>query len=499
MLSTLTSRILGFVRLALIGMFFGGEGQADVFHLVFSIPNNLRKLLAEGALSSAFIPVATKANLEDLSFKRTGNLARNLIGFQLLVLLPLLLVSTLFPGEVTSLLVPFTDPAQKILAAELFQYVIYYILFISVSAVLMGILNSHLKFIVPALAPLMFSVSVISALIIFVETLGIFAMAVGVLGGGLLQILIQTPQYAKFGHSIIPRFKFSESDFKDVIGRWLPVLFSSAIFFINQQIAVAFASGLEAGSGSALSNALVFWQLPFGIFSASITTVLYPRMSKDLAQGEMGKLTETINYGIRGLISFLIPSMILLFSFAAPIIAIALQSGEFKLIHSIFASEVLGFYLIGLFSVGLNNFLQRLFYSSGDKKTPVINGLIILVLDVTLSIILKETALRVRGLALANSLAFSVGAIFLLIRSKRILGRFPGEGAIKTFFKVILAILPALGIFLGSRLINDVWWQNGRSLENLVILFALGLVAVAVTLGLFIVLKVEAVQFLRRK
>ena len=163
--TTFLSRILGFLRVAVIGAVFGGSGQADVLNLVFNIPNNLRKLLAEGALSSAFIPVLSGSLVRDPSRDNARLIVRNILTMQAIILLPLLLLLTLFAGPVVNTILAFPDPEKQALSVELFRFLIHYLLPISIAAVIMGTLNAHSRFFVPAVTPVLFSVSVIASIL----------------------------------------------------------------------------------------------------------------------------------------------------------------------------------------------------------------------------------------------------------------------------------------------------------------------------------------------
>lgn len=425
MVSTFASRILGFVRIAVIGAVFGASGQADVLNLVFSIPNNLRKLLAEGALSSAFLPVLSRSHLEDPSGRESRGLVSRLLGLQLVLLVPLLLFSAAAPQVIVDLILDFPERSRQLLAADLFRYLIHYVLLVSVAAVFMGVLNSHHSFLVPAVAPLWFSVSVITAVIVLHRDLGIFSMVVGVLVGGLGHLLIQVPPVLHRGYSLVPRFDFRDPRFRLVIRRWLPVVSTASVFAVNQQVALFFASGLADGSGSALSNALVFWQLPFGIFSASITTVLFPAMSRHAAEGDTDELRRTVLSGLRGLLLLLIPAGVGLMVLGESMIAVALQRGAFTRSATVRAAQVLSWYSVGLFSVGAFTFLQRFFYACDDYRTPLWIAGVTVALDIALSLWLKETRLGVAGLAAANSIAFSVGLVIMLLRMRGPLGSVP--------------------------------------------------------------------------
>ncbi|MFN2311170.1 MAG: murein biosynthesis integral membrane protein MurJ [Spirochaetia bacterium] len=499
MVSTMASRLLGFIRIAVIGAIFGGSGQADVLNLVFNIPNNLRKLLAEGALSSAFIPVLSSQIVLDPTGTGAQRVVRNLIAFQFLILVPLLTLSIIFAGPITGFILDFPEPERRMLAAELFRYLIGYVLLISVGAVVMGTLNSHNRFFIPAVTPIFFSIAVVGSVLLLHSRLGVFSMAVGVLIGGVGQLTFQYPLFRRLGYRLRPGFDFRNEAFIRILKQWLPVVAAASIFAVNQQVSLFFASGLEDGSGSAMTNALVFWQLPFGIFSASITTVLFPRMSRQAAAQDSEGLKRTLEYGVRYLLTLLIPSAICLALFGRELIAVALQRGAFEVAHTLLASQVLRGYSFGLFSVGLFTFCQRFFYASNDFKTPVRIALITFVVDVTLSLILKETALRVVGLSVANSVAFTVGALSLIYIARRRLGGLHLRDVARTVGKIFIASVPLVLFIRGYLLYTGEWWVAGSSIVNFIRIGGLGFGSVAIVLLMYYLLRVELIINLIRK
>ncbi|NJL72221.1 MAG: hypothetical protein HC888_11885 [Candidatus Competibacteraceae bacterium] len=264
MASTMVSRLLGFLRIAVIGSVFGASGAADVLNAVFTIPNNLRKLMAEGALSSAFIPVLSRAIVAEDGQNRTRRIVGNILALQFIVLAPLLVLCVVFSGPLTHTLLDFSEAGRMRDAASLFQWIIHYLLLISVSAALMAVLNAHNKFVVPAITPILFSIFVIAAVVVFSRSLGIYAMAAGVLAGGVAQVLFQAPRFMRLGYTFKPDLRFTNEDFRAVMRLWLPVVATASIYSVNEQIAMRFATALDDGSASAMSNALVFWQLPSG-------------------------------------------------------------------------------------------------------------------------------------------------------------------------------------------------------------------------------------------
>ncbi len=499
MLTSLISRLLGFLRIGIISFIFGASVEADVIHSVFSIPNNLRKLLSEGALSAAFIPVISQSLIADPSRRESSKIIKNLLTLQFLILAPFLLLSTIFPEFVMRTFLNFSDPETLKLARSLFRYLIYYILFVSFSAVIMGALNSNDEFTIPGFTPIIFSLSVIGSLLIFHRQLGIFAMAVGVLVGGLGQILFQLPKFSKLGYRFTFNFTFNNARFRQILRNWGPILCSSAIFAVNQQIAYRFASAMESGSTTALSNAIVFWQLPYGIFSASIITVLFPKMSSQIAAGRRQDTARTIEFGISAIMTFLIPASAAMMLMAPELISTALQRGAFTVTDTIFSAEVLFWYSPGLVFVGINMFLQRLHFSSNETRIPVINALIITVLDVFLSLWLKETVLRVRGLALANTLSYAGATIWLFYQTKKRFPDFYFWPVLRNLLKIIPAILPGIFIILSGKSLFGDYWMSGSSLENLARFLAVAVPAAGSIILMFAVFRLETLYIFIKK
>jgi putative peptidoglycan lipid II flippase len=503
MVCTAVSRLFGFVRIALIGAVFGASGTADVLNAVFTIPNNLRKLMAEGALSSAFIPVLSRSLVEDAAGGRARKIVRLILSFQFIVLAPLLLACLMFSPQVVRIILDFQD-AQKIeLAARLFRWMIHYLLLVSVSAVFMGVINAHSDFLVPAITPILFSVAVIASVVFLHGVLGPFAMAAGVLAGGLAQVVFQAPKMRALGYGFKPAFDFGNPDFVKVMKLWLPVVATASVYTINEQIAIYFATGLEDGSASAMSNALVFWQLPFGIFSASITTVLFPRMSRQAGAGDEAGLAATLEYGLRYLILLLVPAAAIMSFLAREIIAAALQRGAFLPENTLLAAKVLAAYNLGLLSVGAFNFFQRFFYARQNYKTPLVSAFIVCAVDIALSAVLKRTPLRVAGLALANTLSFTLGMVIMWFQAKASLRRTAPAGldtgrVILALVKSLAASAPAAAFMYFFPRFAGPWWREASGPRGLACLaLALG-GAAAIILIMYRLMKIDILMSMLR-
>jgi putative peptidoglycan lipid II flippase len=493
MVCTALSRVLGFVRMFVFAFLFGHTGTADVINAVFRIPESLRMLFAEGALSSAFIPTLSTALVEDPSGERARRIVRNLLGFILAAVLPLCVLGVFFSRQLTGLLINFSDPQMMDLAGELFPYIIWFLPAISLSAILMGALNARHRFGVPAITPILFSLTVIASLLWLPVPLP-YRMITGIVSGGLAQVLFQLPAFLRARYSVRPDFRFNNKDFKRVLVQWLPVVFSASIFAVNNIVANLFASGLEPGSVSALQYAVIYFQLPMGIFANSIITVLFPRLSRQAALNDHDGLKETLRYGLRFMLLLLVPSTLLLVFLGEDVIGFTLQHGAFTRAGTLQTNPVLTGFSLGLFSTGALFLFQRLFYALKDYRRPLVTAGIILAVDVGLSFLLKETSLRVTGLALANTIAFTVGVGIFAVLARSRLGRLGLRRLVFSGFRVAIGNIP-LGIIIAAYLL----WARPAAADwsfwaRLILLGATALVGFAATIGMYVILKIDIIK-----
>jgi len=231
-----------------------------------------------------------------------------------------------------------------------------------------------------------------------------------------------------------------------------------------------------------------------GVFTASVMTVLFPKMSRQAAAGDTEGLRETVRSGIEFLTVLLVPSAVFLVLYGREVIAVALQRGLFEAAGTAMAARALTGYAVGLLSLGLYQFLQRLSYSLKDYRTPLVGAVVVAVVDVALSLLLKETRLRVAGLAYANAVAFSVGLAYLWLAARRRLGAFGGRTLLTTFAKTACASLPMVAILLGARRLLPDIGSAGSNVRSATIVVAVTLACIALTLGMYLLLRVPYVR-----
>jgi putative peptidoglycan lipid II flippase len=492
MVSTLVSRILGFVKTIVIGAVFGASGTADVVNAVFQVPDNLRKLVTEGAFSAAFVPVLS-ASLLNEPFDSSRKIARNIFSFLFIILVPLIVLALVFARQTIGVLLPFPDPAKTDLAVDLFRFAFPYLLFAGISAFLMGVLNSHNRFVPSAVAPVMFSVTNILCLLLFSNRLGVFSLALGTLLGGLFQVLFQLPSYLGLKYDLRPDLLFNNPHFRTIRKQWLPMLLSASLFTVNQQVAFFLASTLQDGSASALSNALDFWHFPFGIFSTSITTVLFTRMSRQAASGDKNGLIDTLGSGLGLMLVILIPASLGFLLMGREIIAVALERGKFTPEGTLLASNVLAGYSWGLVPVSAFGYFQRLFYSVNDYKTPLAVSAAVVLINVLSAVMLMRTPLQVSGLAYANTIAYSIGLIAMATAARKQLGSLNGRPLGVTFLKVAASTAAMAGLIMGLKALTAGLWTRANSLTNFALVSGIILLSVGVTFAIYFLARIRIV------
>lgn len=470
-LATLLSRIFGFLRDMVVAAFFGAGLATDAFFVAFRIPNLLRRLFAEGSLTIAFVPVFTEY-LKKKSKEDAFELAN--IAFTLLsiILAFVSLIGILLSPFIVMLIAPgFTKvPAQYELTVLLTRFMFPYIFFISLVALCMGILNSMRHFAAPALAPVALNISIIIAALTLRNyfTEPIFALAVGVMIGGILQLAMQFPVLRRMGVKLKPNFNFRHPGIKKIGLLMLPAVFGAAVYQINIFVSTLLASFLSEGSVSYLYYADRIVQLPLGIFGLAIGTASLPSFSAQVARGDFGELKKTLSFSLRLILFVTIPAMVALIVLREPIISVLFQRGKFDLLSTVLTSRALLYYALGLCAFSAIRIIVSAFYSLQDTKTPVRVAIIAIVANIILSIALMFP-LKHAGLALATSIASFVNVILLFVILKRRIGKFLERDFFLSLSRVTASSL-AMGGFLYLILYGLHWNSTSPFDERILIL-----------------------------
>ena len=415
--ATLLSRILGFIRDVVIAAYFGAGLSSDAFFVAFRIPNLLRRLVGEGSLSIAFIPVFTEY-LTRCGEEEAFKMARTALRWLSLVLVVIVILGIILCPLIITVIAPgFSDTAFKFeLTVNLARLVFPYIFFIALVAFCMGVLNSLGHFAGPALAPVFLNLAIILTVFVAVPFLDqpVYALAIGVLIGGFLQLILQVPFLIK------KKFYFWQScprmhpGIKTTGKLMLPAILGAAVYQINILIGTLLASLLPEGSISYLYYADRLVQFPLGVFAIAAATAVLPSLSRQASIHDFKALGETFAHALKLMGLITIPSMIGLMVLSQPIISLLFERGAFGNTATQLTADALICYAVGLWAFASVRIVVATFYALQDTATPVRMAIYAIIFNIFMALILMEP-MQHNGLALATSLASFLNLGLLLI------------------------------------------------------------------------------------
>jgi putative peptidoglycan lipid II flippase len=422
---TLMSRVLGYVRDLLLAAILGAAGSSDAFIIALRIPNLLRRLVGEGALTAAFVPVFSR-RLKEGGRQAAGELLGRALGTLSLVLAILATAGVLFSPLVLRLVAfGFSRSQEKWdLTVALNRLMFPYLLFIGLAALAMAALNSLRSFAVPAFTPVLLNLSIITAALVLGRRMEepAYAFAIGVLVGGFLQIAFQLPFLARRGMSVRPRLAFGDRDIRRIALLMIPGVFGVAVHQINIIVDAQFASFLPSGSVSWLYYGDRVTELVLGVFAISVSTVVLPTLSRQVLAGDGERMRDTLSLALRLIAFVTIPATIGLLLLRLPIITVLFQRGEFGATDALNTSQALLGYGVGLLPFAAVKVLAPAFYAHQDTATPVKVAVVTLGVHVVLCFALIGP-MQHTGIALATSASSALNTVLLMWLLRRRLGR----------------------------------------------------------------------------
>ena len=449
--ATLLSRILGFVRDMVTANYLGTSIYADAFFVAFRIPNLLRRLFGEGSLTAAFIPVFS-SYLAAGKRSEAKEIAQTAMTLTAICLTVVTICGIIFSPFIISMIAPgfSATPEKYELAVFLNRLMFPYILFISLVALAMGILNADNHFLTPALAPVLLNLCMIAAalgLTPFLDNAAL-ALAIGVLAGGAAQLFLQLPVLKKHGFPWRPRFNFRHPAIKRVIILMGPSLLGLAITQITIFCNTLLASYLVDGSISYLYFADRLIQFPLGIFAVALGTATLPALSRAAAKKEWHDFSETFSLAMRLLIFITLPAMAGLIILSKPIVFLLFERGHFDTHSTLMVAQTIIAYATGLWAYAALRIIVPAFYSLQDTKTPVKVGAFTLIINLICAFTLMHY-LQHLGLALATAISSAVNCLLLLLLLKRRLGnKIKMTGLNRALMQTIFATLMMTGALL---------------------------------------------------
>lgn len=448
------SRILGIFRDRILAGQFGAGSELDMYYAAFRIPDLVYNLLVLGALSAGFIPViievlhgkqdAEKEEIdnEDVLDKKSAwdltNGILNLITIGTVIICGLLAI---FAVPLTKLITPGFSQEQIMLTANLSRIMFLSPLFLGISSVLGGILQSFKRFLIYSLAPIFYNLGIIIGALFFIDYWGIYGLAIGVILGAFLHMLVQVPTAWMLGFRYKLKLSFDHA-VRKIVRLMVPRTLSLIIAQINLVVITIIASTLAEGSLSVFNFANNLQGFPIGIFGVSFALAAFPTLSALAARKDTAEFVKNLSNTIRQILFFIIPATILIILLRAQIVRVVLGTGQFDWNDTVMTMQTLGFLAVSLFAQSLIPLVIRGFYAFHDSFTPFLAGLISALSNVALSIYLGNT-MGVMGLGLAFSLSSIINLILLWVSLRIKIGSLDEKRIVFSVFKMCVA-----GVFL---------------------------------------------------
>ncbi len=443
--ATLASRILGLIRDQVLAAIFGASNDMDAFIVAFRIPNLVRDLFAEGAMSAAFVPTFTgrlTLNGKDDAW-RLGN---NLLTALLIVTAALVALGIVFARPLVTLYAQDFSrvPGKLDLTIQLTRVMLPFLPMVAVAAAVMGMLNSLHHFFVPALAPAMFNVATIVCAFVLVPlmpALGlppIMAIAFAALLGGALQVLLQWPPLRREGFRYRPYFDLSEPGLRRVLVLMGPGTIGLAATQVNLFVNTLLATSQGTGAVSWLSYAFRLMYLPIGLFGVSIATAALPAVSRHAAVGDDDGIRRTAAQAMAMMMVLNVPATLGLVTLAEPIVRLLFERGHFTPADTAATAAALRLYAVGLVGYATARIVSPVFYAIGRSRVPVIVSLGTVALNLAANLVLVRV-MGFLGLALGTSIAMLVNGAVLLVLLRRRLRGVEDRYLWVTFVKIAIA------------------------------------------------------------
>ncbi|MBI5149644.1 MAG: murein biosynthesis integral membrane protein MurJ [Candidatus Omnitrophica bacterium] len=448
-LGTLTSRVLGFARDVITAKLLGTGFRADAFFVAFRIPNLFRDLVGEGAANAAVVPVLSEYK-EKKDTRDFWELNSVLLALALIILSAITILGIVFAPVIVRVMAPgfIVDPQKLALTINLTRFVFPYLVFIGLIAYSMAVLFIFRSFTVPAFSPCLLNIAMIVCALIYTRTMDdpVLGLAVGVLIGGVLQLVVQLKPLVAVG---MPRGwpkKLYHPGAAQMGKLLVPRMVGGGVYQLSvllDTFCASLASIVGQGGISAVYYANRIIQCPMGIFGVAMATALLPTLSGFVQRQETGSFKRTVMFSLENIFFVMCPSTIALVLLADPVIRVFFERGEFGVYSTTITASALAYYALGLFSFGGIKILVMAFYALQDTKTPVKVAAFCLTINAALNFILMFP-LKVGGIALASAVAGTVDFLMLFYILNRRLGGFDGD--LRRYFVKVLAASVATGL-----------------------------------------------------
>jgi putative peptidoglycan lipid II flippase len=447
----MTSRVLGVVREQVLAAYFGAGNAMDAFNVAFRIPNLVRDLFAEGAMSAAFVPTFTRRLAHD-GKESAWRLGNNVITALTIITALLVVVGIVFAEPLVRLFAGDYAgvPGKLELTVFLTRIMLPFLTLVALAAAFMGMLNALHRFFVPALSPAMFNVGTIVCAVGLVPLMPrwglpeITAVAIGTVVGGFLQMATQWPALAREGFRYRPLLDLDDEGLRRVLVLMGPGTIGLAATQVNVFVNTVLATGAGTGAVSWLNYAFRLMYLPIGLFGVSIATAAVPAVSRHAAAGDRAGIRRTVADALSLMLMLNVPATVGLIALSTPVIRVIFERRAFTSADTAATAAALQFYAIGLVGYSVVRIASPTFYALNESRTPVTVSIASVLVNAGLNLALVRV-MGYRGLALGTSIAALVNAATLLLLLRRRLSGLEERRVFVSFAKITLASL-AMGI-----------------------------------------------------
>ena len=444
--TSLINKFVGLARDRILAGNFGAGPITDAYYTAFKIPDLIYNLLVVGALTAGFIPVFTRLYYKNSNKEDAWNLSNNILNILAVALLFFAILGILFASPIAKLIAPGLDVNTQILAGKFIRIMFLSPLFLGISMVFGGILQSLKKFVLYSIAPIFYNLGIIFGILVLVPLFGIEFLAWGVVLGAFTHCLIQYIAAKNAGWTYKSIFKPKDKNTLLIGKLMIPRTLALAISNVNTIIITAIASLLPAGAIATYNYANNLQWVPIGIVGIPFALAVFPTLSEKSAQKDFLGFSKNISSTARQILFLIIPLSVIFMLLRAQIVRVVLGSGEFDWNATIRAADALAFFSLGLFAQALVPLFVRGFYALENTKTPFLISLFTETVNIILAFILFKP-LGVAGLALAASVSTVLNLALLITYLRKIVKRLNGMELLASFWKIMLsALLMALTI-----------------------------------------------------
>ncbi len=491
------SHLVGLMKTRmLIGYFFGSAArQLDVYYAAFVVPDTIFQLLVVGALSAAFIPTFTKflnKNKEDAWYMTAMSI--NLV-IGLLIVISILIF--IFAKPICHLIAPGFDAAQLQMMMTLLRIMLAAQIFFGISGFLTSVIQTHHRFLVPALAPIVYNLGIILGIVFLSPNFGIYGPAIGVVIGAFLHMLIQLPLAIKLGFKIVPKIDFRHPGVREAIRLMPPRVLALGTDQIEQFVAVTLASLLAPGSLSLLNAARLLYSIPASLFGATIGQAAFPSLSQTASLSDLSQFKKILANSFLQILFIALPISVLFIILRIPIVRIIFGSRSFPWEATLLTGKTLAVLALSASFYAIMQLVIRGFYALHDTRTPLVVGLLAALFNVGFSV----TAVYVLnwnlvGIAFGISLTSIIETLILVLLLYYRLG-------IVTELKVVavpvvkmmtISLITGIGLWLPMRFLDKFVFDTTHTISLIALSTVTGIIGFGVYLCLSYVFQVDQLQ-----